>query len=381
MAAAFEMVVVGCGGGPDETNLSSYLLKTYDASWADGILTSSAGSGAGALNYLLKNDPHLFDLDEKPDAAEPVVQRTWTATLIYACVRCADYLITHAHNDHISSLIISAGSHLGERKRICALPSVIQYLTTTVFNDKLWPCLGSCDSDDDPHKYFYSTLEADGEYTEIGHGLSVRAMPVSHGCTSGSELYGSTAFFIRNRATDREFLFFGDVEPDSISKRPQTHAVWRAAARLIPDKLDTIFLECSYPESRPNAALYGHLSPQHVVAELRTLAKEVVEARERRASDASFRSSVSQNGSNGSESPGRPRKRAKVGGESSNGQLTGALKGVTLHIIHCKQPRQPDDEKRPIAEVIVGQIRRALLVDADLGVQVAAVHQGMKLVF
>lgn len=379
MAATFELVVVGCGGGPDETNLSSYLLKAHDASWEDGIVSLEAGSGVGALNYLLKNNPQLFDLDAQPDASDSTTQRTWTATQVYACVR--DYLITHAHNDHISSLIISAGSHLGERKRICALPSVLQYLRTTVFNDKLWPCLGSCDSDDDPHKYFYSTLESDGEYAEVGHGLSVRAMPVSHGCTSGSELYESTAFFIRHSATDKEFLFFGDVEPDSISKRPQTRAVWQAAARLIPDKLDTIFLECSYTESRPISTLYGHLSPPHVVAELRTLAKEVVEAKERRASDASFRSNVSQNGSNGSESPGRPRKRAKVGVESSNGELTGALKGVTLYIIHCKQPRQPDDEKRPIAEIIAAQIRRALLVGSDLGVQVVAVHQGMKLVF
>lgn len=41
---AFEMVVVGSGGGPDETNLSGYLLKPRNASWRDGIIALEGGA-------------------------------------------------------------------------------------------------------------------------------------------------------------------------------------------------------------------------------------------------------------------------------------------------------------------------------------------------
>jgi hypothetical protein len=56
---SFDLVVVGAGGGPDETNLSasvprsppfpltdlpiSYLLKPHDTNWDDGILALEAG--------------------------------------------------------------------------------------------------------------------------------------------------------------------------------------------------------------------------------------------------------------------------------------------------------------------------------------------------
>ena len=41
---AFEMLIVGSGGGPDQTNLSHYLVKPKDASWRDGILSLEGGS-------------------------------------------------------------------------------------------------------------------------------------------------------------------------------------------------------------------------------------------------------------------------------------------------------------------------------------------------
>ncbi|KZV94048.1 cyclic-AMP phosphodiesterase [Exidia glandulosa HHB12029] len=377
MGAAFEIVVVGCGGGPDETNLSSYLLKAADAFWQDGIVSLEAGSGVGTLQRLLSSNPRLFQGEDTEDAAQgPAI----TAAQVYSYI--SDYLITHTHNDHICSLVLSGGSHSGVRKRIRALPCVVDNLQETVFNDKLWPSLASFNEvSDDAHKYLYKPLQHNGEHVEIGHGLSARAMPISHGCTSAGKLYESTAFFVRNDVAEKEFLFFGDVEPDSVSQKPQTRAVWRTAARLIPDELDTIFLECSYRASRPMSALFGHLSPPHVAAELRTLAHEVVEAKQRRASDASFRSAASHNGTNGdSDGSSRPRKRPKVVAAAGDGELTGALRGVRVYIIHCKEQVSLDDD-RPTPDAIAEEIRQHLLSGPDLGVEIVAVRQGMRLVF
>jgi hypothetical protein len=43
---SFEMVVVGCGGGPLETNLSSYIVKLIHRNWEDegALLGIEAGS-------------------------------------------------------------------------------------------------------------------------------------------------------------------------------------------------------------------------------------------------------------------------------------------------------------------------------------------------
>lgn len=37
-------------------------------------------------------------------------------------------------------------------------------------------------------------------------------MPCSHGC-AGADAYESSAFFISTETSDRQLLFFGDVEP------------------------------------------------------------------------------------------------------------------------------------------------------------------------
>jgi len=89
----------------------------------------------------------------------------------------------------------------------------------------------------------------------------------------------STAYFIRDDATGREVLIFGDVEPDSISLNPRTATIWaEAAPRIVTGVLKAICIECSYEDSQQDAVLFGHLAPRHVVKELQTLG-EMVRAR------------------------------------------------------------------------------------------------------
>lgn len=198
-------------------------------------------------------------------------------------------------------------------------------------------------------------------------------MPLSHGRYSGEATYHSSAFFIRRSGTQhdtaRELLFFGDVEPDSLATEPHTRDVWRTAASMIPDTLDTIFIECSYPSGRADDELFGHLSPEHLTAELRALATEVVNAR------TQTRQPDNSQDYDPDEGPVRPRKRQRR--DNTNPSLRGALAGLKVYIIHCK-----DDLRgaytEPIYRVIAAQVR-ALVEAEELGAEIIGVEQGMKI--
>ncbi|SNX86612.1 uncharacterized protein MEPE_05321 [Melanopsichium pennsylvanicum] len=92
----------------------------------------------------------------------------------------------------------------------------------------------------------------------------------------------STAFFITHKNHDKDVLFFGDVEPDCVSKSPRNRGVWsHAAERFAEGKLNAIFLECSFCRGHPTEFLYGHLSVEFLMDELRVLAQLVKRYRER----------------------------------------------------------------------------------------------------
>lgn len=205
-----------------------------------------------------------------------------------------------------------------------------------------------------------SRLRAEELYAPIAPGISVRTMPLSHGQTRAGATYDSAAFFVQDDASGREFLFFGDVEPDRISRRPRTLAVWRAAARKIPHTLSTIFVECSYPLGRPDHLLYGHLNPEHLAAELGVLAAEVVAARKppARANTRSARST-----------------RRSGASQSAQDDTRGALAGVRVYITHCKEDLTRAFDQ-PINRVIASQVR-GLVAQQGLGAEILAVEQGM----
>lgn len=347
----FDIVVVGSGGGVDETNLSGYLLKPCDASWDDGIIALEAGSGHGALGHILKRNPTLFGqivADDDPS-------KRITPFTVYSNVQC--FLITHAHLDHISSLVVSAGTMGGDRKFIYGSPQTLKDLET-IFSGRTWPKLAGYDEDDPVSRLIYRALHADGKYKSVSQDVSVRSMTVSHGESGSGGVYESLCFFVKHIPSRHEFIFFGDVEPDSISMKPRNVNVWRAAAPKIPHDLSAIFIECSYPAGRPTETLYGHLSPDHLAQEMLNLATEVVLARD----------SSRKRG-------GRVRKRQKRDMTSPE-VLYSALAGLRVYLMHCKETFSSD---RPINHVIRDQCRD-LLKPHNLGVEVLTADQGMKIV-
>ncbi|KAK4053285.1 3',5'-cyclic-nucleotide phosphodiesterase pde1 [Microbotryomycetes sp. JL221] len=347
--AAFDVLVIGCGGGPLETNLSSYLVKPYSQPWTAGSTSLEGGSTMGAIATLIEQFPHSFagfdlklgvDFEEQQDlwqglpppvpSKEPGKitrpsrnqkrqgerqQRTTVgvgregggraAGRVWDTIRC--FAVTHAHLDHIQGLIISSGASL-EPRPLYGLPRTLGNIDR-VFDGGVWPKLAGYESDGVTvgRAYLYRPINSqDGETMPLSPGLSFTALPVSHGMdpsmfhaakrramqdrqqgTNGhdadvTETYDSTAFFVKESVTgkDYEFLFFGDVEPDSISKRPLTRHVWtQAAPKIVDRKLSVIFLECSYPTTQPTEKLWGHLSPPFMLEELETLAELVVKER------------------------------------------------------------------------------------------------------
>lgn len=237
------------------------------------------------------------------------------------------YLISHPHLDHVSGFAVNTASfqQTSFPKRLAALPSTVEAIKDHIFNDVIWPNLS--DEDGGVGLVTYMRLQEGGNvalgvgegqgYIEICDGLTVKCWSISHGTcmrrhhhrgshadTSGHNssapgrasrhetpptldrnyslpndricVSDSTAFFLRDDHTGREVLIFGDVEPDSISLTPRTKQVWtEAAPKIAAGTLQGILIECSYDDSQPDKALFGHLNPRHLIAELQVLATEV----------------------------------------------------------------------------------------------------------
>lgn len=232
-------------------------------------------------------------------------------------------------------------------------------------------------------------------------------MPLCHG-----HGYTSSAYFIRrepilqanivnnssNATTNgiidlgvREFLFLGDVMPDSLADRPFNAEIWEAAAPKIPHELNTIFIECSWPSGRADSCLYGHLTPEHLVQELENLAVAVVEYRTQRlpppSLDRQRSTSISSSHPSGPLSddtaPSRSSKRRASAAAVSNPKRTkfqrladvrGALAGLRVYVMHCKEDME-GKYKRPMHEVITEQVAR-LAAKKELGVEILAAVQG-----
>ncbi|KAB5516930.1 cAMP phosphodiesterases class-II-domain-containing protein [Coniochaeta sp. 2T2.1] len=395
-APALQVIVLGSGGGPIESNTTAFLVRSLSSGWRKGsIIALDAGVQLSAITRILeqtqplglgKSDelslPHTltsgpFTGLELPFASAAAnaahVQRTLIDT----------YLITHPHLDHISGFVVNTAGLPGTRpKRLAGLPSTIAAFKTHIFNNVIWPNL--TDENNGAGLVTYMRLveggspalgEGDGKgYMEISDGLAVKVWGVSHGhciekhshrgsgsstrygsidaasvamgpagvgmggniplmsprsaplqqgamnpslslvlqqqrdqlhlastpqgvlagssAPSGGQragsvsapgapaetvcVYDSSAYFIRDVATGREILMFGDVEPDSISLSPRNQQIWQEAApKMAGGKLAAIFIECSYDDSQSVDRLFGHLAPRFVIQEMANLAEEV----------------------------------------------------------------------------------------------------------
>ena len=238
------------------------------------------------------------------------------------------------------------------------------------------------------------SLSPDLLYTSIFPNVSVRMVPVNHGM-NGTGAYESSAFFIRHDPSSSEFLFFGDVEPDTIAHTPRNIDIWRMAApKIAIGTLSTLFIECSWPSGRPNELLYGHLNPEHLSAELEVLALEVAKVRGGNNNPTTgtvarprSRSQPARKKRKKTPTPSTPnRTRTPTPAFAiatdqtrphSPTKLRGALEGLRVYVMHCKDTMDCAPDK-PIGRVIVEQVR-ALVIEKGLGAEILGAEQGMRI--
>lgn len=260
--AAFSVVVLGCEGGLAEGNLSAYLVTTPE------MKGSYVALDAGTILEGLRSAQRRKSFaDCQPPKDSPVSPEGWVLR-----EGIKGYLLSHAHADHVSGLVIDSTDD--SAKPLVGLASTCDYLRDHVFNWKTWPNFGN-EGERPLGKYTYERI-VPGQKGELA-GLPYQAFLLSH-----SHGYPSTAYLL---STDKgSLLYCGDTGPDEVEGAPRLRELWQAVAPLVRQgRLKGIFLECSFPDGRKPEELFGHLTPEWMMKELTALANEVDPANPERA--------------------------------------------------------------------------------------------------
>jgi cAMP phosphodiesterase len=248
----FRMIPLGTSGGALEDNLSAYLISTvHSNAWI--------ALDAGTLCSSLKKIPiaELKHLNVQRMPTKNLTEEFFTKNI-------KTYLISHAHLDHISGMVIC--SPIDSHKEIMGIDPTINYLRDYIFNWKIWPNFSDSGIKPRLGKYHYHRLPLGISTKILPTPLAVTAFILNHG--NG---YPSTAFLLKYKSN--YLLYFGDTGADVIEKSQDMHKVWQVVAPLIKKhKLSAIFIEASYPNQQPNKLLFGHLNPHWLLKELNQLA-------------------------------------------------------------------------------------------------------------
>lgn len=254
--AAFKVIVLGCGGGPLENNLSGYLFAAKDS---EDFIAVDAGTLLSGI-FRAQARSSFQEIPSDPSSAfDP------EATIFRNQIKC--YLISHPHLDHVGALVIN--SPIDTKKPIFGTPFTIDSIRDHLFNWKVWPNFGSEGKKPCLNQYQYQRLKMQQRTPILELGITVEAFPLSH-----PDGYLSTAFLIESK--DQYILYFGDTSPDAMEPKKRIRAVWERIVPLIrQNKLTAIFLECSYSDRQQASELYGHLDPIYMMEELQQLASLV----------------------------------------------------------------------------------------------------------
>ncbi len=252
--AAFSVVVLGCEGGLAEGNLSSYLVTT--PAMKGKYVALDAGTILEGLRAAQRRKSFP---DCQPPKGSQVSPEGWVLR-----EGIKGYLISHAHADHVSGLVIDSTDDTP--KPLVGLDSTCDHLRDHLFNWKTWPNFGN-EGERPMGKYTYQRIQP-GQSGKLA-GLPYQAFLLSH-----SHGYASTAFLL---GTDKGYLLYcGDTGPDEVEGAPRLRELWQAVAPLIrKGRMKGILLECSFPDGRKPEELFGHLTPEWMMKELAVLANEV----------------------------------------------------------------------------------------------------------
>jgi 3',5'-cyclic-nucleotide phosphodiesterase len=240
--SSFQVVPLGTKGGIDEKNLSAYLLAPSNTK--DFICLD-----AGTVNAGIEK------------AIENKVFRVSTSEVLRKYIK--GYLISHAHLDHVSGLIIN--SPADSSKTVYATNKCMEMMENHYFNDQTWANFGDKGAGFPLKKYHFQTLNEGEETTISNTKMTVKAFSLSH-----VNPFESTAFLIKSG--ESYALYLGDTGPDSVEKSDKLKLLWTAVAPLVQNnQLKGIFIEVSFPNEQPDQFLFGHLTPNYLMKELHVL--------------------------------------------------------------------------------------------------------------
>ena len=329
----FELIILGCSGGPISGKTCSFLLKPSDmpntkllddTCKTKNLLALDAGTGLTSIvdilnregkekldylksSFLLELYPNTFNVSREGDVKDNENDNQVVKESIHHYIDTSNldiklpfyelgeiqseltnyqitnkilnaidgYFITHSHMDHISSLIINSPAFRSP-KCIYGLHPTIDSIRKNLFNGSVWPDFVSMGIVN------LTTMKPQISYDDICERYSIKAFEVSHGeCSLENDSdsagrYPSTAFLITDNKFDYNMLFFGDVESDHSSNCHYNSKIWETISPLIiNDRLSSIVIECSTVDMPP--PLYGHMSPTNLVYEMLALRKHCVD--------------------------------------------------------------------------------------------------------
>lgn len=250
-ADGFDVVALGALGGIQDGNLSAWLVHPHDD---DRAVTFDAGTLVNGLRAA--DEKGAFDAVKVP-ADSPFSRVGYVLT-----AKIKGYLLSHAHLDHTAGLILASPDD--SKKPLYVLPSVGAAVTDTYFNWVAWPNFTDRGKAPQLKKFPITELQPGVAAPVSDTKMTVTAFSLAHG---GVE---STAFLLESDG--EAILYFGDTGPDAVEKGTKMRDVWTAVAGKAKEhKLKAILIESSYTSDRPDAQLFGHLTPKWVLASLREL--------------------------------------------------------------------------------------------------------------
>jgi 3',5'-cyclic-nucleotide phosphodiesterase len=255
-SAAFQVVALGVQGGVEEGNLTSYLIRS------DGqkeYFALDAGSVLPGISKALSQGsfPEVTAANSAPFTPQGAVFRKLIS----------GYFISHGHLDHLAGLISS--SPQDSKKPIYGSAETINTLRQYYFNGKVWPNFSDSGSGLRLGTYRLNAPRFGQRFSLANSGLNGVMYPLSHGGVSSSMLLISTAATAKEQ---QSFAFFGDTGADKQEKSRDLDAVWRVLGEEVKrQRLKGIIIETSFPNDVPDARLFGHLTPQLLLAELANL--------------------------------------------------------------------------------------------------------------
>ena len=253
MDEAFQVVVLGCTGGPRENNLSGYLLSPLEGQeW----IALDAGSLLVGIDKALEKN----SLKNVPFNDEIL---TRASEMLSKHIK--GFLISHAHLDHILGLVLN--SQIDEHKYILGIDTTIDNLRDHIFNAIIWPNYGNEGVEPVLRRYDYIRLPLHKRQSIPNTQMSVEAYLLSH-----PHGYPSSAFLIERN--ERYILYFGDTSSDSLEVEKHLGRIWNRIAPLLKEnKLHGMFLECSFSHEEADKVMFGHLDTKLMLKELHHLSK------------------------------------------------------------------------------------------------------------